>query len=667
MAVMQRRSGGVLALAAALALALAPAADAKVAASAARSALPAFGTCKALLNFAKAGAHRTDGRPGVPPRAIAGDVTPLTTPAPQPMSSTAEGGAGPGAPQPAPAAATPTAAKAEDSASFSGTNNQETDVDEPDLLKTDGRTIIAVTDQTLQVLDVSGASPALVGQLRLEGYGHQLLWRGDSVLVIAKDGGFAYPVSGGPGGPVASIAAPYPGRGKTIVTEVSIADKAKPVVKRTMTIDGDFVDARQNGGTARLVIDSAPDPIQPEGDQTADDAVNDTTATDYLGGTVLRSNVSGRTFNRQLVKCNQVRHPRSFSGLDVLTIMTVDLDKGLYSLDRDGIMAGAQVVYGSDGALYVASNTWSAAAESGRSLPRRARTEIHKFDISDPDRTTYAASGTVDGYILNQYAMSEYQGHLRVASTEDPLWFTGSDVPEDQQQSGITVLKQEGTTLRATGRIRGLGINERIYATRFLGDRGYVVTFRQMDPLYVLDLADPARPVLKGELELPGFSSYLHPVGGDRLLGIGQSGSAAGAAASLFDVSDPAAPKRVSQLAFGNGSFQVANDFHAFLYWGATKLAVLPLSTYAYDEGRSSSFTGAVGLRVGDALSEVGRVTHPANEQPGYASYTPTISRALVIGDAVYTLSYAGIAKSTLSNLAPIGFTPLKAAPVPQS
>jgi hypothetical protein len=639
---MRRRAAGLLTAIMGAGVLVAPAEAA--------NPLPSFDSCKSLLRFAKSGAHRTNGQPGVSARAVPGPPTVLVAPSIAPQSAGDQGSAAPA----------PAAAK-ESAPAFSTTNNQELDVDEPDVVKTDGKFVYAVANNILRIVDVSGNTAKSVGELKLEGSGHQLLLRNNILLVIATQSVYPFPMPRPvDGGPTASTAiAPYPGRGKTIVTELSVADRAKPSVLRTMTIDGVYVDARQNGGTARLVIDSAPDQIQPDDGETIDDAIDDTKTATFVGGTVLRSKVSGKTYRRQLVKCKQVRHPRAFSGLDVLTIMTVDLDKGLYSLDRDGVMAGAQVVYGSTGSLYVASQRYSRAVENGSGVPDGMRTEIHRFSVADPQKTVYRASGSVAGFVLNQYAFSEYKGDLRVATTEEPQWFTSDPAsaprPTREEQSGVSVLRQDGGALKTIGRLGGLGKTERIHAVRFIEDRGYIVTFRQVDPLFVVDLSKPTEPKLRGELEIPGYSAYLHPVGDDRLLGIGQEATAqgriTGAQVSLFDVGDPAKPKRVSQLKFGSGNFDAEHDPHAFLYWNPTKLAVLPLNLYP-DNGKA--FNGAVGVRVGDTLTETGRIAHPGQkEQPDYA---PPVSRALVVGDKVYSLSYAGLGVSRLDNLGPVGF-----------
>ena len=134
----------------------------------------------------------------------------------------------------------------------------------------------------------------------------------------------------------------------------------------------------------------------------------------------------------------------------MLAILTVDLDRGMYSLDRDGVMAGAQVVYGSDNSLYVASRRYVRGIELGTNVPDGTRTEIHRFDISNPERTVYRASGSVPGFILNNYALSEFEGELRVATTEEPQWFPDGGGVESQ--STVTVLQQNATGSCASAR-----------------------------------------------------------------------------------------------------------------------------------------------------------------------------------------------------------------------
>jgi uncharacterized secreted protein with C-terminal beta-propeller domain len=327
-------------------------------------------------------------------------------------------------------------------------------------------------------------------------------------------------------------------------------------------------------------------------------------------------------------------------------VLTVDLDRGLFSVDRDAVMAGAETVYASARSLYVASRRYSRALEAGRLPPGGVTTEIHRFDTSRPDATAYGSSGSVEGFVLNQYALSEHEDVLRVATTSAPD-FVADAGPVRESESFVTVLSERAGRLTTTGRVEGLGKGERIFAVRFIGPRGYVVTFRQTDPLYTLDLTDPSRPRVAGELKLLGYSAYLHPVGEGRLLGVGQdatqSGRTQGVQLSLFDVSDAARPTRVAQAELGIDTTSATEfDPHAFLYWAPSSLVVVPVE--AFRGGRADA--EAVGFRVGpSALTEVGRIAHATPDGPA------PVGRSLVVGDALYTLSYAGLGVNRLGDL----------------
>jgi hypothetical protein len=323
-------------------------------------------------------------------------------------------------------------------------------------------------------------------------------------------------------------------------------------------------------------------------------------------------------------------------------------------VDSDALMTDAQTVYGSAKSLYVATQRWVDPNTAPDRLPSTTMTALHRFDASAAGRTDYRASGAVSGYLLNQFSLSEHRGVLRVATTEEPLWASGQRARESE--SFVTVLDQFGERLEPVGRVGGLGRGERIYSVRFLDDVGYVVTFRQVDPLYTLDLERPTAPRVAGEVKLLGYSAYLHPVGADRLLGVGQDaseqGRVQGAQAVLFDVSQPRAPTVLGRLALGGSSSSaVEYDHRAFLLWPPSGLAVLPVQSYGDRE--SDRFAGAVAVGVSRAgLREAGRIAHEG--APGSAP----ISRSLVAAGRLFTLSDRGLLASDLASLGPVAWVP---------
>jgi hypothetical protein len=193
-----------------------------------------------------------------------------------------------------------------------------------------------------------------------------------------------------------------------------------------------------------------------------------------------------------------------------------------------------------------------------------------------------------------------------VATTEGPPW--GFD---DTSESFVTVLQERNGELEQIGRVGEMGRGERIFSVRFIGDAAYVVTFRQVDPFYVVDLSDPEAPKVAGELKIAGYSGYLHPIGPDRIIGIGQDatvdGFTTGAKATMFDVSDPTNPRALGSWTMEGGYSDVEWDHLAFLYWSPESVAVLPVQSW------QENFFGAVVLKTDDGVREFGRITHSLN------------------------------------------------------
>jgi Beta propeller domain len=588
--------------------------------------------------------------------------------------------AGAGVAAAAPAAAVPAAAPA-----YSGTNDYVAGVDEPDLVKTDGRRIVTVANGVLEVIDA--ASRRVTGRLELSATGQDmaygpanLLLSGDHALVLTSGG----PVAGGVAGPGGY---PQPAYGPRLLL-IDLA--GHPSVMSSYTIDGRLIDARQIGPAVRVVISSQPRlnfPAQPESTSNAQRVAANRAVISRAGLDAWLpqyEETSGGATSTGHISCAAVSRPATYSGANLLTVLTFDLTSdALGSGDGVSIVADGNTVYGTETSLYIAGDErWLAetAADAGPGMPaggaagtpgRAAgqQTDIYRFDITSPGPPRFAAGGSVPGYLIDQYALSEWQGYLRIATTTGTSWARADGPPAGAQasSSAVYVLSARGPVMRLAGHIAGLGPTERIYAVRFMGPIGYVVTFRQTDPLYTLDLSDPAQPRVRGAVALTGYSAYLHPASGTRLIGIGRKadamGHVGGTQVSLFDVSDLATPTRLATFALTAAISSAEFDPHAFLYWPAAHLMVVPLEATGRTAEASvtpggaaqspdAPQSGALVLRIGDSgITETGFITQPeTTNTTGYPGYPP-IERSLIIGQTLWTISTAGARASDLTTL----------------
>lgn len=530
------------------------------------------------------------------------------------------------------------AAGANQAPRHSTTNIHEPGADEPDLVKTDGRRLITVADSTLRVIDTR--AKAVTASVDLPGYAHSLLLHGDRALVMTHGEHFG-PAADGPDSS---------GEGaRMVLVDVTGAG----AIVGSLAVDGRYVDARMSGSVARVVVHSGPrlDFTFPRRDGPAAEAraadknrsvVAASTLADWVPRFVLER--GGKRSTGQLVDCASISHPKPEPGPSLLTVLTFDLAGRFGTGDPMSITAdGAGAVYGTPTSLYVADAGMAhdvlPLQRSGSSPRHEQRTRVYQFDIAGSGKPRYLASGSVKGGLLNQYSMSEHGSHLRIATTIDDRRCCEQRTPKSE--SVVSVLARQDDKLVRVGHVGGLGKGERIYSVRFLGDVGYVVTFRQTDPLYRLDLSDPHRPRVTGELKITGYSAYLHPLSGDRLLGVGQeateTGRTTGLQVSLFDVGDPGQPRRVAQHQLAHAHSEAEFDPHAFLYWPARGLLVLPILSWSeFGDGGSRALV----LRVSEgAITEVGEVFHPANR---HGKFTSEVRRSVVIGDALWTISQVG-------------------------
>ena len=474
---------------------------------------------------------------------------------------------------------------------------------------------------------------------------------------------------------------------------------------RQLTIEGHFVSARMTDGVVRIVTSSRPRAIpwtvpeaaglaaQERATEMNRELIADTTIDHWLPRFSLsdadRSTIAGG----RLVDCDSVWAPAHYSGPGTLSVTTVDIaSDGLAGpMHTASIMADGSTVYASRDHLYVSTTEWidwrvEPADLGGETL---AETEIHVFDTTAPHSSAYLGSASVTGTVLNQYSMSEHEGHLRVATTTAPPWQPWRTESGPESESLVTVLAVGPDGLSEVGRVDGLGIGERIFAVRYLGDIAAVVTFRQVDPLYLLDLSDPSAPTVRGELKITGYSAYLHPLGDGLLLGVGQDatdeGFTVGTQVSLFDIADPDQPQRIAQWTAPGGHSQVEFDALSFLYWPPLDLAVLPMVQHPDDDGAFPPFVGAVALSTADEqISERARFSHAdtpvrkcresreiviqpdGSEERGplerycwYESdYEAQVIASAVVGDRLYLASHKALESISLGSLERVSLLP---------
>jgi uncharacterized secreted protein with C-terminal beta-propeller domain len=588
---------------------------------AAAAALTRFQDCRALTSAMRAEALSevtAFGLPGSGAVVPMGDGPAIPASAADSVGPAAAAGAPLGA-QEAARAAAPAAA------GFSGTNNQEAGVDEPDLVKTDGHLLLVLRHRssTLEAVDVSGSAPRRLSHLTVQLPAVSSLLLSGRIAVVL---GQRYESS----------------RAVTTAEVYDVGDGSAMTHLRTFRVTGQLLDARFVHGRIVLVAQSAPAlrwayPTgrggQPESLRANQAVIRSADARQWLPSVRVTPHL--RTYEAQ---CDATYRPARASGLATTSVVTLDPGQDAPTQDLT-VVGGSSVMYASTAALYLTTTAW---ADKG------AATQVHGFDITDPDHIGRLGSGSVAGTLTDQYALSEDNGFLRVATT------VGSPAPPRGERVGpaaaalsdnrVTILQPKDGVLTPVGEVRGLGRGQRIVGVRFLGDVGYVVTFRSIDPLYAVDLSDPRHPAVRGELHVSGFSSALFPLGGGQLLGLGQAvgdRQQEGAQAEVFDVGDLDHPALTGRLVWPAATSLAQQDHHALLWWPSRRLAVLPLQSYR--DGASS----AAVLRIDSdgTVREVGRVRTP------HAGWGAQVERAVIVGDLLYSVTDDGLVVAPLDNV----------------
>jgi inhibitor of cysteine peptidase len=529
---------------------------------------------------------------------------------------------------------------------YSTTNIQVMGVDEPDFVKNDGKYIYILSGQRLVIVDAYPANNArIVSDTAIKGNSVELFLEDDRLVVFSEleDEVYIKPPSS---------ATPVPvWRPVTHAFVYSLRDRAAPEMVRDIAVSGRYYDARCIGTDVYLVTSDSvswrydevlvPEVQEGEGAASFPDIY-------YV----------------DLPYYNYVFH--TISSFDLL-----EGEKG--SIEAESFLIGyGSTLYVSKDNLYIAYKKqvpyrWYESpldAEGTDSSGETSdRTIIHRFAIHDGS-IDYKAMGEVPGHLLNQFSLDQWNSHLRVATTVED-WNSKGSI----QYNNVYVLNGN---LEIVGKLEYLAPDERIYSTRFVGDRLYMVTFKRIDPLFVIDLSNPAQPGVLGELKIPGYSDYLHPYDADHIIGIGKETeenewggiSIAGLKIALFDVSDvnnPALAGKVEIGAAGTDS-EALYDHKAFLFDKDKNLLVIPVrevKRVPLIGGKYESYTQRIwqgayvfGVDPATGFTLKGTVTHSDDAEPYYYWGAPSaVKRSLYMDDVLYTVSSEKILMTDLGDM----------------
>jgi len=527
---------------------------------------------------------------------------------------------------------------------FSTTNIQVAGVDEADIVKTDGEYIYLVSgNRTIIVEAYPPEQGQVLSEIELEGTVVGIFVNGDRLVVFEQETPY-YPYYDYDMPAVREESAvseydimPYISP-RVLIKVYDISDKENPQLQRELSADGQYVSSRMIGDYVYMVIN---EPVYEE-----DDGVN--LPTIYSEGT------------EKEIPATDIY----YSGVAdyyymYTTIIAINTQDDGQEPTYETILLGASSnLYVSMDNIYLTFPVW------GGYVGDSERTAIHRIHIQG-SVMNYTASGEVPGMVLNQFSMDEYGGHFRVATT----------TRDETSRNNVYVLNM---SLNVTGSLEDLAPGETIYSARFMGERGYLVTFKQVDPLFVIDLKNPYDPEVLGYLKVTGYSDYLHPYDENHIIGIGKETTDAGEFAwyqgvkiSLFDVTDVSTPQEISKLEIGDRGTDspVLWDHKAFLFDKSRNLLVMPVlvaevDQSEYPEGVPSWAYGepvwqgayVFNVSLDQGIQVQGRITHiedPTDlEQGYYYYYSPySIQRSLYVDDVLYTISDAKIKMNDLENL----------------
>ncbi|MBI4640490.1 MAG: beta-propeller domain-containing protein, partial [Candidatus Tectomicrobia bacterium] len=476
---------------------------------------------------------------------------------------------------------------------FSTTTIQEIGVDESDVVKNDGTYLYVLKNAEVRIVKAQPAETIQqVSSIKIDGSSTALYLRNNMLIALSRT-----TIPEGPVIPIGPDGLPIPFIPKTIVTVIDTSNRSAPQIKRTITLDGSLKDSRLIGKKLHLILNES---LPRSAGAISSGQLNDILPAfveTIPGGSTQSGLIAGPTSFYRPVEISgegiSIPVGSSFAfGTTFTSVASINLDDPSAPIESLSVFVRSGILFASQKALYLASTACRGCAPFAI---QTESTEVHKVALTERG-PIYVASGIIPGQPLDQFSFSEQNDFLRVATTIN-----------QGPSNNLFVLSDSANRLGIVGRIENIARGERLRSARFVGDRGFLVTFRQVDPLFTLDLSDPARPRVAGELKVPGFSTFILPISDTELLTVGQDADLAGIPLglqlSIFDVSNFANPILKHKVVTGEqGTFSEAlSTPKAFTYFARRQVLALPIR----ETGANRSLT-FVGLIVYHANGQVG-------------------------------------------------------------
>jgi len=537
---------------------------------------------------------------------------------------------------------------------YSTTNIQVEGVDEADIIKNDGKYIYSVSEDKVIIVEAYPAeNMEILSEISLTNENiNGIFINDDRLIIFSQEYG---PVLYDEEVRCMAIGCVIPQKEQvTNVHIYDIGDREEPELEDKISASGNYLNSRMIGDYVYLINNQ------------------------YIYGEEPVYPVIMRQGKTDVIEADEIYYaPIKDTSFQYTIILSIDIDTGEVS-EKTLLTGRTQTIFVSQDNIYTTFTkhpNWYNNKEA-----EEVKTIVNKFSIDD-DKIDYLTTGEVPGSVLNQFSMDEFDDMFRIATT-----ITGYSNNVDTSTNNLYVLDED---MNVIGELEGVAPGESIYSVRFMGKRAYIVTFRHIDPLFVIDLSDPTDPSVLGKLKIPGYSDYLHPYDETHLIGIGKEVDASidadkvhtegavyytaiqGVKLAIFDVSDVENPIEMYKEVIGDrGTESLATSNHkAFLFDKARELLVVPMTVAELKEGQDKSqqgdytFQGAYvyNINLKDGFDLKGRITHYDDpeifEKSGYYFRgNKNIQRSLYMDDVLYTFSNEMIKANDLDGLSEINY-----------